>query len=177
MQLIRICDIDRTRMKIHGQMVVHSSINYRSRVWSKRRNSCLHLIDNDCTFLTYMIRTNVQCGKMEFSIPSLYHIVSKSFKLEIVNFISINFAYGLVIYKLCIHDLSCVNIYRYYITTSKLLSSETVCKLIDLFSFSWIFIIFNAPMRKWNSFVCKCSCYENMLIDASVNIDLPGMFS
>lgn len=48
------------------------------------------LFDNDCTFLTYMIRTNVQCGKMEFSIPSLYHIVSKSFKLEIVNFISTN---------------------------------------------------------------------------------------
>lgn len=150
--------------------------NYRSRVWSKRRNSCLHLIDNDCTFLTYMIRTNVQFGKMEYSIPSLYHMISKSFKLEIVNFISTNFAYGLVIFKLHSWPVMC-NIYRYYITTSKLSSSETVYKLTDLFSFSWIFIIFNAPMRKWNSFVCKCSCYENMLIDASVNIDLPGMFS
>lgn len=76
--------------KYMGRWSFSLLFNYRSRVWSKRRNSCLHLIDNDCTFLTYMIRTNIQCGKMEFSIPSLYHMISKSFKLEIDNFISTN---------------------------------------------------------------------------------------
>lgn len=67
-----------------------------------------------CSLIWWELMFNV--GKMECSIPNLYHMVSKSFKLEIINFISTNFAYGLVIYKL--HSWP---VMWYYITTSKLI--------------------------------------------------------